>query len=447
MALRFFHTADWHLGQTFHGYDRDHEHAAFLDWLLTRLVERRPHALLLAGDVFDTVNPSALAQRRFYGFLASAHQALPDLQVVLIAGNHDAAARLEAPSALFDAFNIRVVGVVPRRPDGSFDHDRFVVPLRGDNGAVEALALAVPFLRPADVPVVPDAADPYLEGIRALYQEVTRHAVAHREANCPGAALLALGHCHLAAGRETQDSERRLVVGGAEALRPDTFPAELAYVALGHLHLPQALDGGRIRYSGSPIPLSFSEEPYAHQILEVTVEQGRVGEVTAHRIPRTVPLRRVPARSAAPLAEALPLLNEFASASESPAAVWPYVEINLLDDGPDPTRRRRIEAALENKAARLAAIRLHAPERVDAIDSAGSDHAAAAAPRDASSLQSLDPVTLVSDHFRQRYGQDASPDILACLREILLAAETSGEAPEPAPAVPAAAPSSATSAA
>jgi exonuclease SbcD len=423
MAFRFFHTADWHLGQTFHGYDRDHEHAAFLAWLLERLVERRPHALLLAGDVFDTVNPSALSQRRFYGFLAAAHQALPGLQVVLTAGNHDAAARLEAPSALFDAFNIRVVGTVPRRPDGKLDHARLVAPLRGDSGEVEALALAVPFLRPADVPVVPEAADPYLDGIRVLYHDLTRHAVSRRDASCPGAALLALGHCHLAAGRETQDSERRLVIGGAEALRPDSFPSELAYVALGHLHLPQSLDGGRIRYCGSPIPLSFSEERHEHQILEVTVEAGRVSAVTPLLIPRSVNLLRLPGRSAAPLAELLPRLAELPDASAVPAAAWPYVEMNVLDDGPDPTRRRQIETALENKAARLAAVRLHPPVRSTDSEFAASGQTMPGAPRDAASLQLLDPVALASDYFRQRYGEDASPDILSCLREILLVVE------------------------
>jgi DNA repair protein SbcD/Mre11 len=425
--ISFFHTADWHLGQMFHGYDRDHEHAEFLAWLLARLVERRPHALLLAGDVFDTVNPSAIAQRRFYRFLADAHHALPNLQFVLTAGNHDAAARLEAPAALFHAFNIRVVGTVPRQPDGALDPSHFLVPLRGDSDHVEALALAVPFLRPADVPVLADAATPYLDGIRALYHDLTLHAVAQRDALHPGAALLALGHCHLAAGRETLDSERRLVIGGAEALRADTFPADLAYVALGHLHLPQSFDNGRIHYCGSPVPLSFSEQHYPHQVLEVTIDQGRVSSVTPHLVPRSVPLLRLPARSSAPLSELLPALTQLPAAADLPPAVWPYLEINVLDDGPDPTRRRQIESALENKAARLAAIRLHAPARPEGSDASAPGATSSVTPRDAAGLQALDPIALVSEHHRQRYGQDSSPEILACLREILLAAELAGE--------------------
>ena len=91
--LTVFHTADWHLGQTFHGFDRDYEHQQFLDWLLAELRIRKPNALIVAGDVFDTINPSAAAQRRFYTFLADTHAALPELQIVLTAGNHDAGAR------------------------------------------------------------------------------------------------------------------------------------------------------------------------------------------------------------------------------------------------------------------------------------------------------------------------------------------------------------------
>lgn len=421
--IRLFHTADWHLGQTFHGYDRDHEHAGFLAWLIERLAERKPHALLLAGDVFDTVNPSAQAQRRFFDFLADLHQKLPALQIVLTAGNHDAAARLEAPGALLHVLNIRVVGTVPRQTDGTPDYSRFVVPLRGDTGQVEALALAVPFLRPADVAVIPDAADPYLDGIRALYHDLTRHALARRESEHPGAALIALGHCHLSGGKETNDSERRLVIGGAEALRSDTFPAELAYVALGHLHLAQSFDAGRIRYCGSPIPLSFSEENYEHQVLEVTLEAGRASAAPIH-VPRAVPLFRLPrGRACAPLVELLGELDKLSPISANPSISWPYLELNVLEDGPDPTRRRQIETNLENKAARLAAIRLHPPAQLATDAASTADQAALNAPRDASALQALDPLALVSDHHHRRYGRECAPELLTCLREIILAAE------------------------
>jgi exonuclease SbcD len=408
--LRLIHTADWHLGQTFHGYDRDAEHGRFLDWLLQTLTERRPDALLLAGDVFDTVNPSAAAQRRFFDFLARAHAALPAMQTVIIAGNHDAAARLEAPAALLESLRISVTGTVPRDAAGAVQAEKFLVPLRDAAGHVQAVALAVPFLRPADVPALPDAADPYLDGIRALYHLATEAALAR----FPGVPLVALGHCHVQHGAESRESERRLVIGGAEAVQAETFPAALAYVALGHLHLPQELDGGRLRYSGSPVPLSFSEKDYRHRVLEIELTDTGVASVTPHFIPCTVELLRLPAQPA-PLEDVLAALAGYPFDAALPAEQWPFLEVRVLDDGPDPARRRRIEETLAGKPVRLARIHMEVPARAAAPDAGSS------APRLAD-LNSLDPEEILTTAHRAKYGADPDPALLAALREILTAA-------------------------
>ena len=88
MSLKIIHTADWHLGQTFFGYDRDEEQEAFLSWLTNVLVDRQIDVLLIAGDVFDVANPSAASQRRFFRFLKECNRRNPHLQIVIIAGNH-----------------------------------------------------------------------------------------------------------------------------------------------------------------------------------------------------------------------------------------------------------------------------------------------------------------------------------------------------------------------
>ena len=255
--LTVFHTADWHLGQSFFGFDRDFEHAAFLEWLLQELQSQQPDAMLLAGDVFDTINPSAQSLRRYYDFLARAHALLPELQIVITAGNHDAGARLEAPSELLHSLNVSIVGTVSRDEQGTIDLRKFLVPLKNHAGNIEAIVLAVPFLRPSDVPLLTEAADPYLDGIRELYRQVTNAALQFKSEHCSNAAIIAMGHCHLTGGQESLDSERRLVIGGAEALNAETFAPEISYVALGHLHKPQHFCDGSIRYCGSPIPLSL----------------------------------------------------------------------------------------------------------------------------------------------------------------------------------------------
>ncbi len=412
--LRIFHTADWHLGQTFHGFDRDYEHGQFLEWLLSTITERKPDVLLVAGDVFDSVNPPATAQRRFYSFLARAHAAAPALQIVLTAGNHDAAARLEAPAALLESLNITVVGTVVRNAAGEINFDKFLVPLKDSAGQVKAIALAVPFLRPSDVPEVPESSDFYLDGIREFYSRVLEKAQLLRERICPGAPLVALGHCHMQDAEESRDSERRIVIGGAEALRVDTFPAELVYVALGHLHRPQEIDGGRIRYCGSPIPLSFSEKDYSHRVLELSLDHTGLGSVTPLPVPKTTALMRLPSKAAAPMTEILKLIEEADFGTDLSPDAHPFLEVRVLDDGPDPTRRRRIEQALDGKPVRLASIRMEALPKT----AAGNEGIIPSEPT-VTDLNSLDPEEILTSAYRERYGADPDSSLLAALREIL----------------------------
>ena len=242
MALKLIHTADWHLGQTFFGYDREAEHEAFLGFLTNLLVERETDVLLIAGDVFDVTNPSAGAQRRFYRFLREANRLNPGLQIVIIAGNHDSAIRLEAPNPLLEELNTSIVGIVGRTDSGEIDLASLVVPLRNRAGEREALCLAVPFLRQGDYPAAPEGEpDSYVAGIGRMYRQLYAYADARRN---PGEAIVALGHLH-ATGAELSDDDRseRAIMGGLESVSADTFDAGIAYTALGHIHKAQRIGG------------------------------------------------------------------------------------------------------------------------------------------------------------------------------------------------------------
>ncbi len=408
-----FHTADWHLGQTFLGFDRDLEHAAFLDWLLQQIVAQRPDAMILAGDVFDSINPSAVSQKRYYNFLAAAHAALPSLQMVVTAGNHDAAARLEAPAVVLDSLNITVVGTVNRDACGSIDFQKFLVPLRDHSGQIQAIVLAVPFLRPSDVPLIPEAADPYLDGIREFYRQVTDAARAMKLAQCPDAALIAMGHCHLHGGEESTDSERRLVIGGAEAIGPDTFASDVAYVALGHLHKAQKFDGGRIRYCGSPIPLSFAEAGYTHRLHKLVFNNGRLESVDDEHVPRTVALITIPTSGAELIDDLLPQLEQLTVDQTLPPEQHPFLEVRVLENGPDPTRRKRIEQALDGKPVRLASIKVENSSKKPISEDAN-------AAIEAVDLKTISPEEILLSAHREKYGTEASEPLLKAFREILL---------------------------
>lgn len=280
--MRLFHTSDWHLGQNLHGQERDFEHACFLDWLLRQLAQHTPDVLLIAGDIFDTVNPPVKAQERLYDFIVSAHEQQPLLTIVMIAGNHDSGSRIELPAPLMRRLRTHALGRVLWLDDGQLDAERLLIPLPDASGGIVGWCLALPFLRPAEVTGA-HLGDNYLRGIGQVHEWLIAAANAKRQ---PGQALIAISHAHMAGGSVSEDSERSLIIGNAEALPASLFGPSISYVALGHLHKPQKVNGEeRIRYSGSPIPLSFSEIGYQHQILDIELE----GETLLRVEPRLIP--------------------------------------------------------------------------------------------------------------------------------------------------------------
>ncbi len=400
LPMRLLHTSDWHLGQSLHDFDRTYEHQQFLDWLLALIATERPDVLLIAGDVFDNANPSAGAQHQLYRFLTAARERMPHLSIVIIAGNHDSPGRLEATSPFLELFDAAVVGHVHRRADQSIDIERLVVPLKNRQGAVAAWCLAIPFLRPSDVPRVDHEGegehDAYLAGVAELYRRALAVAQSRRQ---PGQAIVAMGHCHMAHGKLSELSERRIVVGAAEALPAGIFDAAIAYVALGHLHLAQAV-GGRdhIRYSGSPLPMSFAELDYPHQVMCVELDGEAVAEIRPVRVPRSVELIRVP-KTHASIDEVLPLLEALdpGVAADGPAHAHPYLEVRVRLDAPEPGLRARIEAALAGKPVRLA--------RIDPASSPRGDAPASSA-MSLGDLERLAPETVFARLCEQRLSGD-----------------------------------------
>ena len=405
--MRLLHTSDWHLGQTLHNYERGYEHQRFLDWLLDTLVAERVDVLLVAGDVFDNANPSAASQKQLYVFLQQARARLPALQLVVVAGNHDSAGRLEAPAPLLAAHGTHVIGHLLRGENGDIDLERLLLPLSGADGRVQAWCLAVPFLRPGDVPKLPagDTQDAYLGGIALLYRQLTDLALARRQ---PGQAILAMGHCHMVGGEMSNDSERRIVIGGTEMLPSGIFDTAIAYAALGHLHKAQAVGGQEhIRYCGSPIPLSFAEVNYRHQVLCLDIDGETLQSVRVIEVPRAVPLLRVPA-TPAPIAEVLAQLAAL-DVPDAPAEAQPLLEVRVRLDAPEPGLRTRIETALDGKPVRLAKIETSSTARSSAPENMTLDQ-----------LSQLQPDDIFRRLYQQKYAKEAPPELLSALAELLL---------------------------
>lgn len=385
--MRLLHTSDWHLGHRLHGASRDAEHAAFLRWLLERISAEEVGALVVAGDVFDTANPPAEAQRAYYQFLAACLRRRPQLDIVIIGGNHDSPARLDAAADVLRPLRIRILGSLPRNSDGEIDPDSAIVPLHDRHGAVAAWLTCVPYLRPTDWPPVPLPADDkadavpaaarLLDGLRTLYADLFAAARARRQ---PGQALLAVAHCLLRGGAASDDSERRIQLGNSLPLPADLFPPDFAYVALGHLHKAQritysglrdgasvdsAVEPGHLRYSGSPIPLSFSERAYRHQVVLVELDGESLREVRPLEIPRSRDVLCIP-ETGRPLDEVVALLRALPKNADPKVdrkKPPPLLEVRVLLDGStaQPLLRPIIEEALAGAAVQLLRIACERP--------------------------------------------------------------------------------------
>jgi exonuclease SbcD len=174
--MRVLHTSDWHLGHTLHDLSRWREHDAFLDWLVDLLGHESVDVLLVTGDIFDSANPSARSTQRWFSFLAEIRRRYPDLDLVVIGGNHDSAARMDAPRPILESMNIHIIGGLPRDTDGAVRMDDVLIPVSGASGAVEGWIAAVPFLRPGDLPRLSageaTAEGRLIAGMRVLYQQV-----------------------------------------------------------------------------------------------------------------------------------------------------------------------------------------------------------------------------------------------------------------------------------
>ncbi|MBP9541191.1 MAG: exonuclease SbcCD subunit D C-terminal domain-containing protein [Vitreoscilla sp.] len=291
--LKILHTSDWHLGRSLYGQNRHAEFAAFLDWLMQTLQQERVDVLMIAGDVFDTITPNHAAQELYYRFLAQVSAYCLCRHIIIIGGNHDSASFLNAPKALLFALNVHVIGAATN------PIDKEVLVLKNAQGEPAAIVCAVPYLRDRDVRLSVDgesSQDKSLaltQGIKDHYRQALAIAEHKQQELGSNAPIIAMGHLFSQGGMTLDaDGVRELYVGSLAHIGADCFDG-FDYVALGHLHVPQAVGGqAHIRYCGSPIPMGFGEAKQQKQVLHVAFT-GRLPEITAINIPNFQVLQRI----------------------------------------------------------------------------------------------------------------------------------------------------------
>ncbi|MDR2287446.1 MAG: exonuclease SbcCD subunit D C-terminal domain-containing protein [Prevotellaceae bacterium] len=399
--LTLFHTADWHIGQNFYGYDRKDEHLFFFDWLKKQTKELCPDVLLIAGDVFDSPNPSAESQKIYYKFLHEITSGNPNLQIIIIAGNHDSAARLEAPNPLFEEMNITVRGLVKRTQDGEINCRDLLIPVV-KNGKTVGWCVAVPYLRQGDYP----AAENYVQGIelmyKALYAELSK-------IKTPDQAVIVTGHLQTKdALLSDKDRSERAIIGGLECVPANIFDNdEIAYVALGHLHRCQKVAGRKnIQYAGSPLPMSFVEKNYEQGINLVQFNSSKIEMIERINFNPPVGLLSLPSEPK-PLDDVMNEINKLPDGEITSNS--PYLEIKVLLTEPEPSIRYHIENALKNKSVKLACTVSHKSDTEEKSEKT----------MEYNELQEINPVEIAKIAFRNQYGDEMPENLQNLLQSVI----------------------------
>ena len=270
--MKILHTADWHLGQTFMQKSRKEEHQLFIDWLIETCKTENIDAIIVAGDIFDVANPSVESMDMYHSFLLEAYKL--NMEVVIIGGNHDSASRLNTTQSILNPLNIHVVG-------GEKEALQKIIPLKKD-GKTKAVVVAVPYLRDGEIREIltqesnVEANEKFPFAVKKHYDNLLQEAQ-NQHANIP---IITTGHLYVT-GSVLSGNEKELhSIGTLGQISSTCFNENYAYVALGHIHKPQIIkhpNNTIVKYSGSPIPLSFSErddqkEVTILEIIENTIQ-------------------------------------------------------------------------------------------------------------------------------------------------------------------------------
>ncbi len=248
------HTSDWHLGAQLHGYDRTDAQFAAIRNIINVAAQRKVDAVVVSGDVFDVSAPSSMAQNMLSQLLGEMRRACPDARIILTAGNHDGASRLQAFRQIFDIAGITVVGVPGRVDDPSNFADRLAVDIAG-KGYVIAL--------------------PYVNSrlLNDDFRKAVAEGVGRLDASRP---VVLMAHQAVSGCVFRGHTQTDTIVGGLSVVAADILGGAADYVALGHIHKPQTLKGGHARYSGSPLQVSFDEDyPHSVSIVEIAGRGAR----------------------------------------------------------------------------------------------------------------------------------------------------------------------------
>ena len=357
--MKIIHTSDWHIGQTLHQYSRDEEHRCFFNQLKNIILEEKPDALIVSGDIFHSATPTVVSQRLYYHALVELSQLYDDLQIIITAGNHDSPSRLEAPRELWEAFNVTVIGNLDFYKDANengltYDASKIQIPIKR-KGEIVGWVLAVPFLNAGNYPSLWEN-DSYSNRVFSFYNGL-KDNLKLNEHYSENHSVVAMGHFMLS-GVNTNSYNK--IIGGIESVDfKDILSLQgVDYWAFGHVHRPQDI-GKNMRYSGSPFALTFNED-YPHSVSVVTIENHNV-DINIRKIDPLIPILDFPFKpksydDAIAVEDVVVMIDEILD-NES------YVRLHVKSDMPlSDVINARLMDLFEGKKAKYCGVQVYLPQ-------------------------------------------------------------------------------------
>ncbi|WP_434036809.1 exonuclease SbcCD subunit D C-terminal domain-containing protein [Formosa sp. 4Alg 33] len=396
--MKILHTADWHLGHRLHEQSQVEEQLLFLGWLEDYIKTQHIDVLLISGDVFDSGSPSNQSLHMYYNFLMKL-QHTNCQSVIITGGNHDSPGTLNAPKDLLKALSIYVVGKASEHIEDE------VFEINIDNEKV--IIGAVPFLRDGDIrratagETFEELTDKYKT---ALIQHYVKVATQCKEMNTTEAPVIAMGHL-FAMGGSVSDSEQNIYVGTLGHIGEEDFPSYFDYVALGHLHRPQIIGGNqKVRYSGSPNVLSFSEIDYDKKVILLTLEQNKITAITDDIIPNFRNIQRL----SGTLQDCI---SQFPKIESNGFNLTPWIEIVL--DEPHSVNTDELKKEAENYAFEILKISLKKQRKIKGIEELLAN---------SKSIKELQPTEVFKLKCKEMdFDLDKNPQVMDAFEEILQA--------------------------
>ena len=259
--MKILHTSDWHIGRKLYNQELEQDLDLFFDWLIKTIKQEKINVLIVAGDIFDLAYPSNSSLEQYYKVLRRLYKT-DCKNIIITGGNHDSVSTLNAPKNILKFLNIHIIGGVYENTEEQ------IIEIKDENNTLELIVCAIPFLRGKDIrqSIAGEEYDERIvairEGISKYYYNIAEIVKQKYKADIP---VIATGHLFVT-NVDLPKEEKDLYIGSLQQISSERFPELFNYIALGHIHRPQKVSE-KIRYSGSPIPMSFSEREHKKSVV------------------------------------------------------------------------------------------------------------------------------------------------------------------------------------